>query len=182
MDNQYTDEEEVLNNSANSNDIIETVEEADDSEQDDIEALREELNKTKSAYESQKIRAEKAEARAKAKQAEKSYSKQSNPELSTFDIIAVTKADLDEEGLKEVMDFAKYKGISVSEALKSPVIKATLAEKEENKRVAEASNTSGGRRGSSKMSDEALLINAEKGIMPDSDADIARLLKLRRAR
>jgi hypothetical protein len=55
-----------------------------------------------------------------------------------------------------------------------------LAQKNEERTVAQATNTGAARRGSSKVSDEKLLELASKGQLPDSDEEIARLYKLRR--
>ena len=102
--------------------------------------------------------------------------------LSPLDIIAISKADIAEDDISEVLDFAKYKGISVSEALKSPVVKNTLAQKKEERTVAQATNTGSARRGTSKVTDDKLLANANSGILPESDEDIARLYQLRKRR
>ena len=80
------------------------------------------------------------------------------------------------------MDYAKYKKISISEALKTPQVKATIALIEENNKVSQAAATGNGRRGSVQISDDLLLANASKGIMPDSDADLNRLVRLKRGR
>lgn len=100
--------------------------------------------------------------------------------LTQADLITVIKNDIPEEDLPEVLSFAKFKGITVAEALKSPIIKTMLAENAEARNVAEGSNTTGGRRGSGRLSDQALLDNAAKGILPDSKDDMARLSILQR--
>ena len=187
MNNQNLDGEDILKNSIDTDEIIVNTDSYEDNvedSEDDIDFLKEKLNKLESAYENQKRRAEKAEAQAKTKPAERAEtSKQSRSgfnELTPFDLMAVSKAELDEEGLTEVMDFARYKKISVSEALKSPIMKAALAEKAENRRIAEATNTGSGRRGNSRISDEALLDSARSGNnLPDSEADIRRLVQAR---
>jgi len=174
MNNENLDEEEVLNTSSD----VDT-ETTDEGDVDDVEELRARLEKAERDYNNQKIRAEKAEAEAKARRNEKSEApKQGN--LSAFDLVAIAKADIDEDTLNEVQDYAKWKKISVSEALKSSAIKAIIEEKAENKRIAEATNTGTARRGSQKASDESLLANARAGKMPETDADIQRLLELRR--
>lgn len=100
--------------------------------------------------------------------------------LTQADLITVIKNDIPEEDLPEVLGFAKYKGITVAEALKSPIIKAMLAENSEARNVAEGSNTQGGRRGSGQLSDKALLDAAAKGSLPESAEDMARLSILQR--
>lgn len=104
----------------------------------------------------------------------------SKDKLSTTDFYAVVKADIPEDDLGEVIEFANLKNISVAEALKHPVVKAILSTNAETRKVAEGTNTSGARRGNAKLSDEALLSNAESGKLPESDDDIVRLIKLQR--
>ena len=77
------------------------------------------------------------------------------------------------------MDYAKLKGISVSEALKSSVVKTILAEKQEERKTANATSTGNARRGSTKLNPSQLLEKANKGEMPDSDEDLDALIKAR---
>ena len=164
-------DEQVTEETLDTQEVEEVVEvEEQDEPVDDIKAK---LAKAEELANNYKIRAEKAEA--KAKEAPKAQ------ELSAVDILAVSKANIEPEDLGDVVDYAKYKGISIAEALRSPVVKATLAEKEELRKSAAAVNTGAVRRTSSKVSDDQLLANARKGIMPDSDEDLARLVKLRRS-
>lgn len=99
--------------------------------------------------------------------------------ISLTDMYALNKANVSEEDLPEVIEFSKFKGISIAEALKSSVVKTLLADKEEKRNVANATNTGNSKRGSTQTSDQQLLDNASKGIMPESDDDIARLVKAR---
>jgi hypothetical protein len=128
-------------------------------------------------------RARKAEsAIIKAKSKPKTEAKQSKPDgkLSTFDMLALQKANIEtQEDLDEVTRWADYNSISVSEALQSNILKATLSEKAEERKSALAVNTGTGRRASGAVSDERLLADAKKGIMPESEADIAKIARLR---
>lgn len=100
--------------------------------------------------------------------------------MSLADIVAVSKAGIEPEDLQEVQDYAKFKGISLAEALKAPVIKSTLADRKQERETAAATSVKGTARGTAKLSDDSLLAMARKGEMPESDADIARLIALRR--
>lgn len=102
--------------------------------------------------------------------------------LSQGDLIRIIKADVPEDKIDEILDYAKLKGITVAEALNAPLIKGILNEAVELRKVAEGTNTGSNKRGNAKVSDEALLQNAEKGIYPESDDEIARLIKIRRAK
>jgi len=129
-------------------------------------------------------RAKKAEATIiKAKQKPKAEAKapQSNKhEFSYFDQRALDKAEVDtQEDLDEIIDYAERKNISVAEALKSPVIKATLNENAQIRNSAQAVNTGAGRRAGGTMTDAQLMANAANGKMPSSDEDIAKLARMR---
>jgi len=160
----------------------ETLDTQDDTTESTVEEPQEEVDykslyeKEKEIAENQKKRAEKAEAKAKES---REVVRPSN-ELSAVDILAVSKAGIEPEDLSEVLEYAKFKGIPVHEALKSSVVKATLAERQELRKSAEATNTGTARRGSSQVSDERLIENARKGVMPESDEDLKRLVGLRK--
>lgn len=179
MEMERQDGEDILKNP-------EIVDESTDSNGDDgsddgqdYYNLKAELDKVKTDYHNQKIRAEKAEGKLKSTSTTGKGETSKYDNLSPFDLIAVTKANLDEDSLKEAMDYAKYKRISIAEAIKSPAVRATIQILEENKKVAEATSTGTARRGISKVSDDVLLYNSQKGGMPDSEEDWDRLIKLR---
>jgi poly-gamma-glutamate capsule biosynthesis protein CapA/YwtB (metallophosphatase superfamily) len=122
-----------------------------------------------------KIRAEKAEKK----------NKDGNPtptkmELSHIDIIALTKADVAEDDIQEVLDYAEYKKISVKEALNSTVIKSLLAEKKEERATAEATATKQTRKGSTTQTGSEMLKNAKsKGEVPADKEDMDKLVEAR---
>lgn len=84
------------------------------------------------------------------------------------------------EDVKEVVDYAKHKGISISDALQTSVVKAILAEKAEFRATAAATNTGKRRAGATRISGESLLEKVNKtGELPDSDEDIQKLAEAR---
>lgn len=100
--------------------------------------------------------------------------------ISILDQKAIFDANIDtQEDLDEVLDYADRKGITVSDALKSTVIKATLTENAEIRNSAKAVNTGSGRRSSGTTTDAQLLANAQQGKMPSSEEDIAKLARMR---
>jgi len=149
-------------------------------EEETVEELRERLTKAEEAKKKSddlannyKIRAEKAEKGIKKPVTEE----KKTGDLSSKDIFAIMNAKVAEEDIDEVVDYAKFKGISVGEALKTSTIKATLSERDEQRKTAMATNTGAARRGSSSASVESLLDNAVKGTLPESDKDIERLMQ-----
>ena len=101
-----------------------------------------------------------------------------SPELSSLDTIAILRSDISEEDVPEVVRMAKLMGVTVSQALKDKAVMTILNVKKEERATASAASTQAVRR-SSKVSDESLLDNAKSGKLPETDADIERLIKAR---
>jgi hypothetical protein len=136
-----------------------------------------EAEKAKELAENYKIRAEKAEKASKKgnSEGEKTPKNERNEEMSSRDIIALTKANIADEDIDVVLDYAKFKKISVAESLKSSVVKATLAENEEHRKTAAATNTGTGRRGVQQKSEGSLLSEFKSGKVPETDDEMERL-------
>ncbi len=117
-----------------------------------------------------KVRAEKAEKKSK-----ETVQTETRDGLSNKDVIFLAKADIHEDDMDEVLDWAKFKKVPVSEAYKQ--LKTTLQVRTEERKSAQVSNTNNARRGSSKVDGETLISNARAGKIPESDADITALLK-----
>lgn len=123
----------------------------------------EELAKAKELAENYKIRAEKAE---KGKKEEKS-------ELSTKDVLYLAKSDIHEDDLGDVLEWAKFKNISVSEAHKA--LKGTLDVRNEERKTAAATDTKGGQR-STQISGESLLEKVRQGQVSEKEEDIDKIV------
>lgn len=136
----------------------------------DVEAIKAELEKAKQIAENQRIRAEKAEAKAKVKP------EPSNNSLNAGDMMAIKNADLDPQDMDLVEKFAKDNNISLREALAHPHAKAILAYEAELRTTAIATNVEGVRRGSVKVTDDTLLNNASANKLPTTEDDIERLV------
>lgn len=140
--------------------------------EEDVDELRHKLATAEAQKEHWRAKAQKAKETPKAPVEQAS--------VSLKDQIALVNAKVHEDDVDEVLEYAKFKKIPVSEALKTSVIKTSLAEKAEQRATAEATHTSRSRGTSSKTSDEALLSKASKtGEIPDSDDDIKRMLDAR---
>lgn len=148
----------------------ETTEEEVETEES-AEELKERLAKAEELANNYKIRAEKAEKASKAKPPTTAN------DLNSKDLVAIMNAKVPEEDIDEVVEYAKYRKTSVGEILKDPIMKATLDLRAEERNTAIAANTNTSRRGSNRVPDDVLLANASRGKMPESDAEIARLMK-----
>lgn len=177
---QEQNDEEIISKTQEG-DVDSTTTQQEDKEaeekSDDLEDIKLRLQKAEELANNYKIRAEKAEKRAKTSDG----ASRSDFEMSPVDIIALSKANMEPEDVSEVMEYAKFKNISIQEALKSPIVRATLANNAEMRNTAQAANTGASKRQTGRISTDALLANARKGIMPDSEEDMARLLAARRA-
>ena len=146
----------------------------DDEKTNAIEAKKIELLKTEApiffensskhekAYNDQKTRAEKAEADLK-KIKPPVDNKKDESSMSTKDFYALNKANVPEEDVDDVLEYAKFKGISVQDALASSVVKATLAEKSEVRRTAQATNTRQTRSQNTKTDGASIIANVKGG-------------------
>lgn len=146
------------------------TEETDEETIDDVKAR---LAKAEEVAKNYKVRAEKAEKKSK----ETSENSQKTDDLSPRDAMAIINAKVPEEDIDEVVDFAKYKKIPISEALKSTTVKTLLAERAEQRSTAQATNTGTARRSSVKLTDDVLIANANSGKLPESQDDIDRLVR-----
>ena len=98
-----------------------------------------------------------------------------NENLSLKDIRAL--ADVHDDDVDEVLEFAKYKKISVSEAKNDPVIKAMLKVKTEERKTAEATAVATTRRTTGQSTEEKILGRFEKGELPETEEDGEALAK-----
>lgn len=149
-------------------DTSETSEENTETSED----LKARLAKAEELANNYKVRAEKAEKKSKETVEVKG-------DISSKDTIAIMRANVHEDDIDEVKDFAKLKGISIADALKSNVVKAIISDREDIRKTANATHTGTTRKSSARISDEELLEKASKGDIPEDDAGIERLMKAR---
>ena len=161
---------------------LQTAEEADLKTANELKEVTDKLAKADELVRNYKIRAEKAEKLAKQNRTVVEPVEKDNSQagLSSDDVYAFVAGKVPQEDIPEVRDYSVMKGISIQEALQTNFVKTLLSDKAEQRNVANAANTGGGKRGSGKLSDEALISEAQKGNMPESDADIERLYLIRR--
>lgn len=87
-------------------------------------------------------------------------------ELTSKDAIAIMNAKVHEDDVDEVVEYAKFKKISVAEALKSDVVKTILDRKSEFRKTSEATNTGTSRVGIKKVSGDELVKDLSQGKIP----------------
>jgi len=98
---------------------------------------------------------------------------------SVRDILALKDADVSADDLDEVQKYAKYEGITIAEALQSKTLKTILAERREERRTAQATETKSPR-GIAKVTGEDVLRKAETtGDVPESDEAMRSMLQAR---
>ena len=139
-----------------------------------------ELQKKASASSQNFERAKKAEdeLRKLKKDPSQKEKKEDGLVLSPKDNLALIRAEVEDEDLDEVLEYARFKKVSVNEALKLPLLKARLAELKQERATAIATQTKGGNRGQTKVSAETILAKAKQGDLPEEtdEEGIAKLV------
>jgi hypothetical protein len=143
-----------------------------ETQEESVEEVKARLAKAEELAENYKVRAEKAEKVAKKPK----ETAAPTGDLTPTDLYALMNAKVAEEDISDVRDYAKLKGLSVAEALKSNVVKQILSDKAEQRTTAEASHAGAARRISTKPSPETIIENARKGNLPTDEADMDKLL------
>ena len=140
-----------------------------------------EYSKAEELANNQKIRAEKAEALAKQlkiKPEEKPEAPKTPEPMSLKDIRALQ--DVHDDDVDELVEYAKFKGVSVAEVKKNPVIQAHLKVKAEERTTAQATNIGKSSGRTSKITGQNLLEKAyETGETPTDPEAIKALVAAR---
>jgi hypothetical protein len=116
-----------------------------------------------------------------AKPAKKNSASPSKDALSTTDVFVLVKANVPEEDVQEVAEYASFKKISIKEALQTNFVKSLLSDNAEQRATAAATHTGAARRASTKKNSQDLLSEASRGNLPDDPTALAeaRLAKRR---
>jgi hypothetical protein len=174
-------EEEIVvadNSNQQEEEVLET---SNEESNDESNELAERLAKAEELANNYKIRAEKAERFAKSARTEQPQMQTPTAgDLSTKDLYALIDAKVPEQDIEEVREYAQLKHLTIAEALKSNVVKTILNDKAEQRNMAAAANVGSSKRSSGKIPDDVLLSKASKGELPENDADLERLFKLRK--
>lgn len=157
---------------------------ADDVSDTEADTLKAQLEVAEEYGRNQKIRAEKAEQKAretaKAAPSDTKPKGESGTDLSSKDTIALINAKVHEDDVDEVVEYATFKKIPVTEALKSSVVKTLLTERAEQRSTAEATSTGKARGGSARVTGDTLLSKAQKtGEIPERKEDLEALIDAR---
>lgn len=125
------------------------------------------LKKKAELADNYKVRAEKAEKKAK----ERSEEKTTEVSMSPKDYLALTENKITSEDFDVVTDWAKFRNVPISEAIKDKTLKTILNERSEERKTAEITNTKGGQRGVVTPTLGDLESRFEKGALPESDIE-----------
>lgn len=94
--------------------------------------------------------------------------------MSYKDVVALNNSKVHEDDFSEVEEFAKFKGISIADALKSQTLKSILKDKEDERKTAEATNTGKARPSPAKADTSKIIEDAYAGKLPEDPAELAR--------
>jgi len=148
----------------------EQVDETQEEEQVDWEA---EAKKNKEVADNYKIRAEKAEKKAK----EAPEKKVDDSSLSQTDFLYLAKSDIHEEDLGELNDVMSKMGMNAKQA--HEYLKPRFAVKAEERKTASVTNTGSGRGKKPKTGEDYLDKANKTGELPDSDTGMQDLILAR---
>lgn len=95
-------------------------------------------------------------------------------DVTRTELYSLVKANVPDEDVNEVVIYAKSHGLTVTDALKTPEVKAILKVKDDYRKTADATNTRNSRYGIKNISDEQILEDASEGRLasPEVMADI----------
>lgn len=142
------------------------LDETDDTQEDEkVEVSKKYLDTLKAQKEHFKKKANKVSETKKPEQ--KPEQTKTQNDYSFKDIIALSKADINDEDMETVQKFAKMEGISISEALKNEDLKAVLDRRASVRKTAEVTNTSTSKRTQPKVTPDALIKNLSEGKVPE---------------
>ncbi len=88
-------------------------------------------------------------------------------DLTRKEQYSLFKANVPEEDMEECFIYARSHGMNITEALKTPEMKALLKVRNEYRKTAEAANITNSRYGGRKVSDEEVLAKAAEGELAD---------------
>jgi hypothetical protein len=172
MENEFGLEETL--NPQDDEDISTPQDEEETEEKSEEKPQGKEEKDYKSLYENQRIRAEKVEKELK----EFKSKGEDKDGLSQKDLLFLAKADVHEDDLDEILDYAKFKKVEVKDALGSGFIKSYLADQKEKRKTSEVTSTGSKRSGVKGKDGSEMLKDAESGIFPGTD-DIEALVEAR---
>lgn len=90
-------------------------------------------------------------------------------DVTKTELYSLVKANVPDEDVNEAVIYARSHKMTVTEALKTPELKAILKVKGEIRATAEATNTRNARYGASKPSDEQIRAEIAEGKLPDAN-------------
>lgn len=98
--------------------------------------------------------------------------------ISSKDAMLLAKSNIDFDDVDEVVNYARFRKIPISDALKDVTLKKIIEERKEVRQTALATQTKSPR-GASKTSEDTLLEKAKQGAFPEKEEDITRLAQAR---
>jgi len=152
---------------------IETPAEEEETSEQPQESLEERLARFEKERNELEEKNKKLYARLKKEEKPKEEPKETPPasekRLSDEDLLYLSRADIHDDDLPDVREYAEKMGKSIKEAHK--FLTPVLERKAEERKAAEATNTNRSPRGSNKPKGADLLSQAHRGQLPSEDDD-----------
>lgn len=182
MSDELNEELDSQNQSSEEDVKTDVEDESAQEDSEDVEALKE-LNKKLYA------RAKKAEGFVlengkwikKPKPVAKTETQQAPKDTFDLEDVAVLVSQVPlKEDRDVVKKYAKVEGKTLEEALSDPIVKSILRERAETRKTAEATNTSGSKRTTPKVTDEQVIERFKEGKNVDPEALAEARMNLRK--
>ena len=167
-------EETETNDSPNVETVEETTETTEETQVDDVEALKEQNRqlfaraKKAEGFVLQDGKWLKPKAEVKAEPPKEGLSGEEALVLMGAGVTHI-------EDISEVQNYAKFKGISISEALKDSVVKTLLSDKAEKRKTAEATVPASRGNKKTSSSDDLLQRVKKTNVLPESEEEAKAL-------
>lgn len=104
---------------------------------------------------------------------EKKSSSSDKSKLDPSDVFVLVKANVLEEDVPDIVEYARFKKISIRDALQTNFVKALLSDKAEERATAEATHTGSARRSAGAKNSRDIINEASRGNLPDDPTALA---------
>lgn len=98
--------------------------------------------------------------------------------LTAKDVLVLSSEGVtNQQDVESVEEYARFKKITIAEALKQPMLKQILATQQEERKTAQVTQTRGGARAINKNTGDELWKRAQSGNYPDNPDDLDKMLE-----
>lgn len=150
----------------------ETTDEEEEEEQDEPDDEEEEIDVEALKKENETLKKQKDHWRSKAK-GSKAVKEEQQTDISSKDMYVLMKAEVHEDDIDDVVEYAKFKKLTIAEAMKTSTVRNILKDADELRATSKATNAKSKRPGNKGPSPETLKAELSKGKVPKAGSQEA---------